>query len=133
MRTYDAHGTRPIVFKRDIALIQHPNRLYPSKDLTEITNLAQDRESWVGTSITDGESCRSVMDEELGSNTAVSQVYQIMWPLPQSFIELMLIPFNNFFYAKSALEDLQPVQKLNVSGLHRMMRIKTGGSKITLY
>ena len=35
--------TLPTVFNRDLALIQHPIRLHSSKDLTEITELAQDR------------------------------------------------------------------------------------------
>ena len=30
------HQTVPIVFNRDLALIQHPIRLYSSKDLAEI-------------------------------------------------------------------------------------------------
>ena len=38
--------TLPIVFNRDIALIQHPIRLHSSKDLAEITELAQDRKCW---------------------------------------------------------------------------------------
>ena len=36
----------PIVFNRDLALIQHPTRLHSSKDLAEITELAQDRKCW---------------------------------------------------------------------------------------
>ena len=35
--------TLPIVFKRDLALIQHPFRLHSSKDLAEITELTQDK------------------------------------------------------------------------------------------
>ena len=37
-----------MVFNRDLALIQHPIRLYSSKDLAEITELAQDRKCWRG-------------------------------------------------------------------------------------
>ena len=33
----------PIVFNRDLALIQHPIRLHSSKDLAQITEIAQDR------------------------------------------------------------------------------------------
>ena len=50
----------PIVFNRDLALIQHPIRLYSSKDLAEITELALDRKCWEGINITDRESCQSV-------------------------------------------------------------------------
>ena len=38
----------PIVFNRDLALIQHPIRLHSSNDLAEITELAQDRKCWRG-------------------------------------------------------------------------------------
>ena len=38
----------PIVFNRDLALIQHPLRLHSRKDLAEITELAQDRKIYVG-------------------------------------------------------------------------------------
>ena len=38
----------PIVFNRDLALIQHPIRRHSSKDLVEITYLAQDRKLWWG-------------------------------------------------------------------------------------
>ena len=38
----------PIEFKRDIALLQHPIRLHSTKDLTEITELAQDNKCWRG-------------------------------------------------------------------------------------
>ena len=41
----------PIVFNRDLALIQHPVRLLSSKDLAEITELAQDRKCWEGIKI----------------------------------------------------------------------------------
>ena len=44
----DQRQTLPIVFNRDLALIQHPIRLHSSKDLAEITELAQDRKSWRG-------------------------------------------------------------------------------------
>ena len=37
-----------LVFNRDLALIQHPIRLHSSKDLQEITELAQDRKCWRG-------------------------------------------------------------------------------------
>ena len=40
--------TLPIVFNRDLALIQHPIRLHVIKDLAEITELAQDRKCWRG-------------------------------------------------------------------------------------
>ena len=40
--------TLPIVFNRDLALIQHPIRLHSSKDMAEITELAQDRKCWRG-------------------------------------------------------------------------------------
>ena len=40
--------TLPIVLNRDLSLIQDPTRLHPSKDLAEITELAQDRECWRG-------------------------------------------------------------------------------------
>ena len=40
--------TLPIVFNRDLALIQYPIRLHSSKDLAEITELAQDRKRWRG-------------------------------------------------------------------------------------
>ena len=33
----------PIVFKRDLALFQHPIRLHSSKDLAKIKELAQER------------------------------------------------------------------------------------------
>ena len=39
--------TKLIVFNRELALIQHPNRLISRKDL-EITELAQDRKCWRG-------------------------------------------------------------------------------------
>ena len=54
--------TLPIVFNRDLALIQHPIRLYSSKDLAEITELALERKCWEGINITDRESCQSVTD-----------------------------------------------------------------------
>ena len=38
----------PIVFNRDLALIQHPIKLYSSKGLAEITELAQNRKCWRG-------------------------------------------------------------------------------------
>ena len=38
--------TLPVVINRDLALIQHPIRLHTSKDLAEITDLAQDRKRW---------------------------------------------------------------------------------------
>ena len=37
-----------ILFIRDLALIQHPIRLHLSKDLAEITELAQDRTGNIG-------------------------------------------------------------------------------------
>ena len=37
--------TLPIVYNRDLALIQDPIRLHSSKDMAEITELAQDRNS----------------------------------------------------------------------------------------
>ena len=40
--------TLPILFNRDRSLIQHPVRLHSSKDLAEITELAQDRKCWRG-------------------------------------------------------------------------------------
>ena len=40
--------TLPIVFNRDLSLIQEPIRLHSSKDLAEITELAQDRNCWRG-------------------------------------------------------------------------------------
>ena len=36
------------MFNRDLALIQHPIRLHSSKELAEITDLAQDRKCWRG-------------------------------------------------------------------------------------
>ena len=47
----------PIVFNRDLALIQHPIRLHSGKDQAEITELAQDRTFWRGlaTQIEDAE------------------------------------------------------------------------------
>ena len=43
-----ANTTLPIVFNRDIALIQHPISLHSRKDLAEITKLVQDRKCWRG-------------------------------------------------------------------------------------
>ena len=40
--------TFSIVFNKDLAQIQHPIRLHSSKDLAEITELAQDRKCWRG-------------------------------------------------------------------------------------
>ena len=40
--------TLPIVLNRDLALIHDPIRLHSSKDLAEITELAQDRKCWRG-------------------------------------------------------------------------------------
>ena len=40
--------TLPIVFNKDLALIQHPIRLHSIKDLTNITELAQDKKCWRG-------------------------------------------------------------------------------------
>ena len=40
--------TSPIVLNRDLSLIQDPIRLHSSKDLAEITELAQDRTYWRG-------------------------------------------------------------------------------------
>ena len=40
--------TLPKIFNRDLALIQHPIRLHSSKDLAEISELAQDRKRWRG-------------------------------------------------------------------------------------
>ena len=40
--------TLPIVCNRDLSLIQDPIRLHSSKDLAEITELAQDRKCWRG-------------------------------------------------------------------------------------
>ena len=40
--------TLPIVFNRDLSLIQDPARVNSSKDLAGITELAQDRKSWRG-------------------------------------------------------------------------------------
>ena len=58
--------TLPIVYNRDLALIQHPIRLQSSKDMAEITELAQDRNSGGGggggMNITYRDSCRSVTD-----------------------------------------------------------------------
>ena len=50
-----------IVFNIALALIQHPNRLHPSKDLAEIRpSTGQETLEWI--SPTDRESCRSVTD-----------------------------------------------------------------------
>ena len=38
--------TLPIVLNRDLSLIQDPIKLHSSKDLAEITELAQDRKCW---------------------------------------------------------------------------------------
>ena len=38
----------PKVLNRDLSLIQDPIRLHSSKDLAEITELAQDRKCWRG-------------------------------------------------------------------------------------
>ena len=38
----------PIVLNRGLSLIQDPIRLHSSKDLAEITELAQDRKCWRG-------------------------------------------------------------------------------------
>ena len=38
----------PIVFNRDLSLIQDTIRLHSSNDLSEITELAQDRKCWRG-------------------------------------------------------------------------------------
>ena len=38
----------PILFKRDLALIQHPVILHESKDQAEITELVHDRKCWKG-------------------------------------------------------------------------------------
>ena len=38
----------PIVFSRDLALIQDPIRLHSSKDLVENKELAQDKKCWRG-------------------------------------------------------------------------------------
>ena len=40
--------TMLMVFNRDLALIQHPIRLHSSRDLAEITELAQNRKCWRG-------------------------------------------------------------------------------------
>ena len=40
--------TLPTVFNRDLALVQLPIRLHTSKDLAEITELAQGRKCWRG-------------------------------------------------------------------------------------
>ena len=40
--------TLPIVFNRDLALVQHPIRRHSSRDLAEIIELAQDRKCWRG-------------------------------------------------------------------------------------
>ena len=40
--------TLPIMLNRDLSLILHPIRLHSSKDLAEITELAQDRKRWRG-------------------------------------------------------------------------------------
>ena len=40
--------TLPIVFNRDLSLIQDQIRLHSSEDLAEITELAQDRKCWRG-------------------------------------------------------------------------------------
>ena len=40
--------TLPKVYNRDLTLIQHPIRLHSSKDLAEITELAQGRKRWRG-------------------------------------------------------------------------------------
>ena len=48
IRIMQEKTTLPIVFTRDLALIQHPIRLDSSKDLDEITELAQDRKCWRG-------------------------------------------------------------------------------------
>ena len=44
--------TLPIVFNRDLALIQHPIRLHSSKDLAEIAELARDRKCWTWRGLT---------------------------------------------------------------------------------
>ena len=41
-------ATLPIVLNRDLALIHDPIRLHSSKDLAEITELAQDGKCWRG-------------------------------------------------------------------------------------
>ena len=38
----------PLVFNKDLAFIKHPIRLHSSKDLAEITELAQDKKCWRG-------------------------------------------------------------------------------------
>ena len=58
--------TLPIVFHRDLALIQHLIRLHSCKDLVKITRPSTGQETLEGTSIKDGKSCWSVTDEELG-------------------------------------------------------------------
>ena len=40
--------TLPILLNRDLSLIQDPIRLHASKDLAEITELAQNRKCWRG-------------------------------------------------------------------------------------
>ena len=40
--------TLPIVFNRDLALIQLPIRPHSGKEVAEITELAQDRKRWRG-------------------------------------------------------------------------------------
>ena len=65
--------TLPIVLNRDLSLIQDLMRLHSSKDLAEITELAQDSKCWRGINVKDRESCRSVADQELGRETAISQ------------------------------------------------------------
>ena len=63
----------PIVFNRDLALIQHPIRLHPSKDPAEIIELAQDRNYWRGLTSQIKEAAEVLTDLELGCETAISQ------------------------------------------------------------
>ena len=67
----------PIVFNRDVAPIQHPIRLHSSKDLVEVTDLAQDRKRWSILSSPIEKSYRRGTDKELGRDTGISQVRQV--------------------------------------------------------
>ena len=66
----------PIVFNRDLALIQYPIRLHSSKDMAEITELAQDRKCWRGLTSQIKKAAMVSQTKKLGREMAISQVSQ---------------------------------------------------------
>ena len=70
-----------MVFNRDFALIQHPIRLHSSKDLTEITELAQDRKRWRGLASQIEKAAKVSQTGTRNGNKSVKSVFFGLWSM----------------------------------------------------